>query len=118
MEIKNIVCLENPEMEVDKKVKYVMTKGKEIIPIKELPDGEKITITHICDFVDTDRNGNATEIQTYMCDDGRVFCTQSKTFIEDIEDIGSIFEKENFSVVKKTGTSKAGRKFIYATLAE
>lgn len=118
MEIKNIVCLEKPNTEVDKRIKYLMTKGKEIMPIKNLADGEKITITHICDFTDTDKDGNETFIQTYMTDDGRVFCTQSQTFIEDIDDIGAIFDGENFSVVKKTGTSKAGREFVYAVLAE
>ena len=115
MEITSIMNLSNLNEEVDKKTTYLMTKAKGIKPISELDDGTVLEITHICDFTDEDRNGNEIQIQTYMTQDG-VYCTQSKTFIGDIEDICDIFQGEPIEVVKMTGKTKAGRDFLYATL--
>lgn len=115
MEVTSIMNLSNLNEEVDKKTTYLMTKAKGIKPISELDDGTVLKITHICNFTDTDRNGNEIVIQTYMTSDG-VFCTQSKTFIENIEDICDIFQGEPIEVVKMSGKTKAGRNFLYATL--
>ena len=115
MEIQRIMNLSNINEEVDRRTAYLMTKAKGIRPVSELDDGTVLKITHICDFTDTDRNGNEIQIQTYMTTDG-VFCTQSKTFIGDIEDICDIFQGEPIEVVKMTGKTKAGRDFLYATL--
>ena len=105
----------NGDENYDCKVARRAANPTKIKPISELDDGTVLKITHICDFTDEDRNGNEIQIQTYMTEDG-VYCTQSKTFIGDIEDICDIFQGEPIEVVKMTGKTKAGRDFLYATL--
>ena len=116
IEINELTNLSNPEETVDRRTAYLMTKAKGIRPVSTLDDGTILKITHICDFTDEDRNGNEIKIQTYMTTDG-VFCTQSKTFIGDIKDIRDIFQGEPIEVVKMTGKTKAGRDYVYCTLA-
>lgn len=117
IEIKDITKLSNPTEEVNKRTTYLMTKSPDMVSIKEVPDGTQLDITHVCEFTDVNKDGEPVEIETYMDADGAVYATQSTTFQEYLGDIRSIFEGESISIVKKSGKTKAGRDFVYCTLA-
>lgn len=117
IEIKNITKLSNPEEEVDKRTKFLMTKNPEIISIKDVADDTQLDITHVCEFVDVNKDGDPVEIETYMDKNGNVYATQSATFRVYFEDIRSIFDGEDISIIKKSDKTKSGRDYVYCTLA-
>lgn len=117
IEIKDIAKLSNPEEEVDKRTKYLMTKNPAMTSIKDVTDGTQLDITHVCEFTDVNKDGLPVEIETYMDRNGNVYATQSNTFKEYFGDIRSIFEGEDVSIIKKSDKTKAGRDFVYCTLA-
>lgn len=116
-EIRNITKLSNPEEEVDKRTKYLMTKNPAMTSIKDVADDTQLDITHVCEFTDVNKDGEPVDITTFMDKNGNVYATQSITFNEYFGDILSIFEGEDVSIVKKSGKTKAGRDFVYCTLA-
>lgn len=115
--IRDITKLSNPEEEVDKITKYLMTKNPAITSIKDVADDTQLDITHVCEFTDTNKDGEPVDITTFMDKNENVYATQSITFNEYFRDIVSIFEGEDVSIVKKSGKTKAGRDFVYCTLA-
>lgn len=117
IEIERIVKLSNPEEEVDKRTKFLMTKNPGMTSIKDVTDDTQLDITHVCKFVDVNKDGEPVEIETYMDKNGNVYATQSATFKEYFEDIRSIFEGEDISIIKKSDKTKSGRDFVYCTLA-
>lgn len=117
IKIKDITKLSNPAEEVDTRVKYRMTIAPDMTSIKEVPDNTQLDITHVCEFTDINKDGVPVEIETYMDTDGNVYATQSATFKKYLGNIRSIFEGENISIIKKSGKTKAGRDFVYCTLA-
>ena len=117
IDIKEIEKLSNPEEEVDKRTKYLMTKNPAITSIKEVADNTQLDITHFCDFTDVDKDGNTVVIESYMDTNGNVYATQSETFKECFSDIRDIFYGEDISIIKKSGKTKAGRDYVFCTLA-
>lgn len=115
--IRDITKLSNPEEEVDKITKYCMTKNPAMTSIKDVADDTQLDITHVCEFTDTNKDGELVDITTFMDKNENVYATQSITFKEYFMDIMSIFEGEDVSIVKKSGKTKAGRDFVYCTLA-
>ena len=114
--IDEITKLSNPEETVDRRTVYLMTKNPYMTSIKDVEDGTQLDITHVCRFTD-DKDGNIVEIETYLDVNGNVYATQSATFKEDFDDICVIFLGEDVSVIKKSGKTKAGREYVYCTLA-
>lgn len=117
IEIKEITKLSNPEEIVDKRTIYFMTKNPDMASIKDVEDGTKLDITHVCRFNDTNKDGDVVEIETYLDENGNVYATQSETFMDDFDDIRDIFLGEDVSIIKKSGKTKAGRDYVYCTLA-
>lgn len=115
--IKDITNLSSPTEEVDKRTTYLMTMNPAMKSIKDVADDTQLDITHVCEFTDVNKDGEPVEIETYMDADGTVYATQSATFKEYLGDIRSIFEGESISIIKKSGKTKAGRDFVYCTLA-
>lgn len=115
--IRNITKLSNPEEEVDKCIKYLMTMNPAMTSIKDVADDTQLDIAYVCRFTDVNKDGEPIEIETYMDKNGNVYATQSSTFQEYFSDIWSIFENEDLSIIKKSGKTKAGRDFVYCTLA-
>lgn len=110
-------------MEIIKKSKeltavelYLMTKAKNIQSAKDLEDGAKIApVAHIL-YEDTNSKGEKSEMLAIMGTNNEVWACQSKTFKEDFEDIASLFVDEPYTIIKQSGTSKAGREFVYCIL--
>ena len=117
IKIIEITKLSNPEEEADKRTVYLMTKNPDMTSIKDVEDGTQLDITHVCRFTDTNKDGNEVEIETYLDVNGTVYATQSETFKDDFEDICDIFLGEDVSIIKKSGKTKAGRDYVYCTLA-
>ena len=117
IKIIEISKLSNPEETVNKRITYLMTKNPDMTSIKDVEDGTQLDITHVCRFTDTNKDGNEVEIETYLDTNGNVYATQSATFKDYFSDICGIFLGENVSIIKKSGKTKAGRDYVYCTLA-
>lgn len=87
-------------------------------PVKDLPDGFEITQDFI-HYVDEKQDGNEVEILAVKGSDNEYYGTNSRTFIHDYLEIIDMFAdcEENFTIVKDSNVSKAGRQFVYARLA-
>lgn len=113
----DIIKLSSPDEEVDKRTVYRLTKSPDMTSIKDVEDGTILTLTHVCYFTDTNKDGEISDIMSMMDEDGTVYATQSETFKDYLDDIINIFEGEDVSIIKKSGKTKAGRDFVYCTLA-
>lgn len=104
--------------ELTKVEKYRMTLDNDIISCKDLPDGSEIEVDAYCEFEDCKDDGKVETVFSILATDGSVYACTSKTFARNITEIADIFEGEPFTVVKKSGTTKAGKAFIMACLAK
>ena len=99
---------------------YKATKNADAV--KNLPDGAELTtsyVHYIDEKLDKDGNVKEVEILSVKAADGTYCGTNSTTFIHDYLEIIDMFEESNeqFTIVKDSNVSKAGRQFVYARLA-
>lgn len=91
--------------------------------LKNLADGTIINVVDFLHFNDKDKDGNPIELLTLKTDEDEVFVTNSSTCIETfINDVLEIYpfpleKNEQCRLVKNSAKSKAGRDFIYFTIA-
>lgn len=87
-------------------------------PVKELPDGFELTLDFV-HYIDEKQDGKEAEILAVRGTDDEYYGTNSKTFIHDYIEIVDMFADtdEEFTIVKDSNVSKAGRQFVYARLA-
>ena len=97
--------------------RYRMTLDNDIVSCKDLEDGSKIEVDAFCEFEDTKDNGEVETVFSILATDGTVYACTSKTFARNVREIADIFDGETFTIVKKSGTTKAGKAFIMACLA-
>lgn len=85
--------------------------------VKDLPDGFELTQDFI-NYVDEKPDGKDVEILAVRGNDGEYYGTNSNTFIHDYLEIIDMFAdcEEDFTIVKDSNVSKAGRQFVYARL--
>ena len=101
--------------ELDKVTRYKMTIAQDILKMSDYV-GEIIDVQNVAIFDDV-REDKTTRVCSVMDIDGKVYATNSKTFMENIEDISDLFtENEAYSIKINKGTSKNGREFIFCTL--
>lgn len=86
--------------------------------MKDLPDGFELAMDFI-HYVDEKQDGKETEILAVKGSDNEYYGTNSTTFIHDYLEIIDMFAdcEEDFTIVKDSNVSKAGRQFVYARLA-
>lgn len=97
--------------------KYLMTIAPSIISMKDVPDGTHITVDGILTFEDTkDTTGETTDILSVITPEKKVYSCQSSTFKRSIIDISIIMKNKQFTVIKTSGKTKAGRDFINCEL--
>ena len=81
--------------------KYLMTKSPSIISVKNVEDGTLLEVTGYLHFEDEDHNGNIscmTSIMGVSNGEQTVWCTQSKTFVDNFVDMaGFLAEKDSLS---------------------
>lgn len=85
--------------------------------VKDLPDGFELTRDFI-NYVDEKQDDKEVEILTVRGNDDEYYATNSSTFIHDYLEIVDMFAdcEEDFTIVKDSNVSKAGRQFVYARL--
>lgn len=86
--------------------------------VKDLPDGFELTQDFI-HYVDEKQDGKEVEILAVKGSDNEYYGTNSATFINDYLEIIDMFAdcEEDFTIVKDSNVSKAGRQFVFARLA-
>lgn len=97
--------------------RYRMTLDNDIVSCKDLEDGAQIEVDAFCEFEDTKDNGEVETVFSILATDGTVYACTSKTFARNVREIADIFDGEVFSIVKKSGVTKANKPFIMACLA-
>lgn len=96
---------------------YLMTIAPSIQSVKDVEDGTRITVNGILEFTDIKENtGEAVDVMSIITPDKRVFSCQSATFKRSIKDISNIMKGKEFTVIKTSGKTKAGRDFINCVL--
>lgn len=86
--------------------------------VKDLSDGFELAMDFI-HYVDEKQDGKEVEILSVKGSDNEYYGTNSATFIHDYLEIIDMFAdcEEDFTIVKDSNVSKAGRQFVYARLA-
>lgn len=86
--------------------------------VGDLSDGFELTHNFI-HYVDEKADGKEVEVLAVQGSDEEYYGTNSKLFIHDYLEIIDMFAdcEEDFTIVKDSDVSKAGRKFVYARLA-
>lgn len=96
---------------------YLMTIAPSIQSVKDVEDGTYITVDGVLEFTDIKENtGEEVDVMSIITPDKKVFCCQSSTFKRSIKDISNIMKGKEFTVIKTSGKTKAGRDFINCVL--
>lgn len=112
-----MVEVKRQSRELTKVEMYLMTLDNGIISCKDLPDGAEIEIDAWLEYRDVKDDGKAEDVFAMLSTDGKVYACTSKTFARNVLDIANIYDEgEKFTVIKQSGTSKAGKPFIMAAL--
>lgn len=96
---------------------YLMTIAPSIISMKDVTDGTHITVDGILTFKDTkEATGEIADILSVITPEKKVYSCQSSTFKRSIRDISKIMNGKQFTIIKTSGKTKAGRDFINCEL--
>lgn len=96
---------------------YLMTIAPSIHSIKDIEDGTHITVDGVLEFTDIKENtGEVADIMSIITPNKQVYSCQSATFKRSIRDISNIMKGKEFTVIKTSGKTKAGRDFINCVL--
>lgn len=96
---------------------YLMTIAPSIQSAKDVEDGTRITVDGVLEFTDIKENtGEAVDVMSIITPDKQVYSCQSATFKRSIRDISNIMKGKEFTVIKTSGKTKAGRDFINCVL--
>ena len=96
---------------------YLMTIAPSIISLKDVEDGEHITVDGILVFEDVKEvTGETVTIMSIITPDKKVYSCQSATFKGSINDIANIMKDKTFTVIKTSGKSKNNRDYINCVL--
>lgn len=96
--------------------KYLMTISPAIVSMKDVEDGESITVAGVLNFQDVKDDGGCVDIMSIITPDNKVYSCQSATFKRSVNDIASLLPNTEFSIIKTSGVTKAGRNFINCVL--
>lgn len=112
-----MINIKETSREFNEVEQYLMTIAPSIISLKDVEDGEHITVDGVLLFEDIkDDNGECTEVMSIITPDKKVYCCQSATFKRSITDISTIMKGKPFTVIKTSGKTKANRDYINCVL--
>lgn len=97
---------------------YLMTLDRGIHSLKDVEDNTSIAVAGYLTFTDEKDNGDSVDILSIITPDNEVFSCQSATFKRSFDNITNIMHDKQFSVIKISGTTKAGRSYIDCALDE
>lgn len=97
--------------------KYLMTIAPSIISMKDVEDGEHITVDGILMFEDIKEDtGETVEVMSIITPEKHVYSCQSATFKRSVRDISNIMNGKPFTIIKTSGKTKANRDYINCIL--
>ena len=91
---------------------YLMTLDNGIHSLKDVEDNTSISVAGYLTFTDEKENGDSVDILSIITPDNEVFSCQSATFKRSFDNIINIMHDKSFSIIKVSGTTKAGRPYI------
>lgn len=100
--------------EFDKVQQYRLTMGSGIKSIKDLPDETIINVTGWLEYDVTDERGTK-HLLSLMDDENHIYATVSQTFTDEFHAMESIMGELPISIMKLSGTTKAGRQYVTCT---
>ena len=95
---------------------YLMTLDRGIKSLKDVEDNTSIAVAGYLTFTDEKDNGDSVDILSIITPDNEVFSCQSATFKRSGDNITNIMHGKQFSIIKVSGTTKAGRPYIDCAL--
>ena len=95
---------------------YLMTLDRGIKSLKDVEDNTSIPVAGYLTFTDEKEDEDNVELLSIITPDNEVFCCQSDTFKRSFDNITNIMHGKSFSVIKVSGTTKAGRPYIDCAL--
>lgn len=95
---------------------YLMTLDRGIKSLKDVEDNTSIPVAGYLTFTDEKENGDSVDILSIITPDNEVFACQSATFKRSFGNISNIMHGKQFSIIKVSGTTKAGRPYIDCAL--
>lgn len=108
-----MITIKETSREFDKVEQYLMTVSPAMKSMKDVEDGTKITVAGALMFEDTKENtGETVEVLSIITPDKQVYSCQSATFKRSLKDIANIMDGQEFTIIKTSGKTKAGRDYI------
>ena len=111
-----MIEIKNMSREFDEVSQYLMTVAPSIKSMKDVADGTKITVNGTIEFIDTKDGKEPVEVMSIITPNNEVYSCQSATFKRSLKDIENIMHGKQFTIIKTSGTTKAGRPYINCTL--
>ena len=102
--------------ELNKKEEYLLTLNRNMKSVKDIEDGTHIHVTAYALYEDTNSRGEDVEVLTILTPDKEVFCTQSATFKRSFKDMWNMMDGAEFTIIKVSGVTKAGRPYVDCTI--
>lgn len=106
------ITIKNPSRDFTEVEQYLMTLDRGIVSLKDVEDNTSIPVAGYLTFTDEKDNGDSVDILSIITPDNEVFSCQSATFKRSFDNIVNIMHDKPFSIIKVSGTTKAGRPFI------
>lgn len=115
-----MITIKETSKEFTEVEQYLMTLSSDITSMKDVADGTSIEVAGTLLFVDMKETGadagKEVEILSIITPDNAVYSCQSATFKRSMGDISKIMHGQPFSIIKKSGTTNAGRPYIDCAL--
>lgn len=111
-----MIDIKNMSRDFDEVQQYLMTVAPSIKSMKDVADGTKITVYGTIEFIDKKDGKEEVEVLSIITPDNEVYSCQSQTFKRSLKDIENIMHGKEFTIIKTSGTTKAGRPYINCTL--
>lgn len=103
--------------EFDDIEKYSLIYSPEIKTLKDLSDGEMITVNGFIKYEKDDgKEGDLVTILAILTEEGEAYAGQSVTFAKSLIQISELLKKDKFPIKKLSGVTKAGRDYIDCAL--
>lgn len=111
-----MVTVKETSREFSKVEQYLMTVAPSIVSMKDVPDETKIVVDGYMTFTDTKEDTRENvDILSIITPEKEVYSCQSATFKRSLNDIANIMGS-TFTIIKKSGKTKAGRDYINCVL--
>lgn len=111
-----MITVTRTSRELTKVEEYLMTQATGIEVVKNLPDGTAIEVVAWCEFVDHKKDGEDVELLSILDSNKKAYSCQSATFKRAFMDIATLMGNEDFTIIKTSGQTKAGRPYVNCEL--